>query len=391
MKISAKKTFICLVISIITILNFSVVWAQNDSTVLLPSMIPFYECIGEDNIDDIQYGVIVDNTEKRCADIDYEDLRAWLEVYWDFRYDLVIAPLGAYDLSGNYVKLWNSDKTKSYCVYPNGGILAGKYGEAYESHGEIKQNYIWYLPVIGNSRNALNTANGELTHTYLYRNYEGYKDKEREFTAADELNIPAENLLVTDGASDWAKSEIDKAAACNLMIYSLSDKYTAPITRLDFCRLAARLIATEFNPYSDSRTGVQFTLDNIAYERGITDASTNKFTDCSYVEIDFLASAGIINGMGDGTFAPDSYITREQAAAILERTAVFLGNKTMPETVEDPEYLDRAEISDWAVNSISTMYSMDIMQGDSSGHFRPKDSYTTEQAIATMLRLYECL
>ena len=33
--------------------------------------------------------------------------------------------------------------------------------------------------------------------------------------------------------------------------------------------------------------------------------------------------------MDDGTFAPDDNITREQAAAILYRTAGFLGNKRL--------------------------------------------------------------
>ncbi len=104
---------------------------------ILPFM-PFHNVIGENDINVINSGVIVNNTEKICADIDYEDLKDWLKVYWNFNYDRVIAPLSAYDISGNYIKLWNKDKSKSYVVYSNGGIIAGKYGKAYDSHGETK-------------------------------------------------------------------------------------------------------------------------------------------------------------------------------------------------------------------------------------------------------------
>ena len=47
--------------------------------------------------------------------------------------------------------------------------------------------------------------------------------------------------------------------------------------------------------------------------------------------------------MGDGTFAPDEYITREQAATILYRMAEFLGNKTIP-TATKISYTDESII-----------------------------------------------
>ena len=356
---------------------------------MLPFM-PFHNVIGEDDINEINSGVIVNNTEKTCADIDYEDLADWLKVYWNFNYDRVIAPLSAYDLSGNYIKLWNKDKSKSYVVYSNGGIIAGKYGKAYDSHGETKQNYVWYLPAVGNSRSALNSANMTLNYTYFNEvaevKYKG--EKQREFTQTDDIEIPQKDLLITSGASEWAVPETEKAAACNLMVYDLSDKYTQPITRYEFCRLIYRLTATEFSPDSDSRTGIAFAMQDILSEKGIQNATDNKFSDCYYTEAETLAAMGIIEGMGDGTFAPDAYITREQAAVILYRTAAFLGNKTLINS--DPIYEDKNTISDWAVSAVSSMYSMNIMKGISDKEFNPKGQYTVEQAIATMVRLYEC-
>ncbi len=349
---------------------------------LLPYEKSFHQVIGVDDINEIKYGVIVDNIDKRCADIDYEDLRDWLEVYWNFKYDRIVAPLEAFDVSSSYIKLWNEDRSKSYTVYSNSGVVVGQYGE-------LKQNYIWYLPVMSNSRSALNSADGTLKHIYLYKTYEDYKDREREITPADEIEVPTENLLVTDGVSQWAKPEIEKAAASNLMVYDLSEKYVQPISRYEFCRLAYRLIATEFQPNTDSRLGIEFAIKDIMTDKGIIDTNTNKFSDCYYKEVEDLASMGIIQGMGDGTFAPDANITREQAATILYRMAEFLGNKTIIKPSYDKMYDDENDISQWAISSVASMKAMGIMQGVSESEFAPQEQYTVEQAIATMLRLYE--
>ena len=77
------------------------------------------------------------------------------------------------------------------------------------------------------------------------------------------------------------------------------------------------------------------------------------------------------------------------AAAILYRIAEFLGNKTMP-TAVNAVYVDEDKISDWAKSSVACMNAMGIMNGVSGNEFAPKQIYTAEQAVATMLRMYEC-
>lgn len=350
----------------------------------------FYQVLGETDRDNIAFATIV--SEGKAADIRKEDLEEFLNVYWNFGYERVISPVSEYyNNQETYIKLWNKDKTKAYVIYPHSGVLLGQFGEATWSHGVEKINYIWYMPLYGNGRNALYTAFETVRHTYFDKEYEGYFEAQREVAEQDRVEPKSENILPLETASDWAKPEVQKAAACNLLIYDLTDKYIEDITRYDFCKLAYRLIATEFDPMSDSRAGLGTTIDNILSERGIKDAYTNKFTDCYYGEVEVLASMGIIEGMGDATFAPDESITREQAATILCRMATFLGNKTMPKTIPQSQYYyDIDNISTWALNSVKTVHLMDIMHGDIDGNFYPQSNYTVEQAIATMLRLYEC-
>ena len=124
-------------------------------------------------------------------------------------------------------------------------------------------------------------------------------------------------------------------------------------------------------------------------ERGLRDIyESTTFTDDGYYEVQFLAAAGIVNGMGDGTFAPEENITREQAAAILYRMAEFLNKDTTPVS-ESIDYDDEYEISDWAKENVTMISQMGIMNGVGENKFEPDGTYTVEQAILTMSRLYK--
>ena len=343
----------------------------------------FYKVIGQEQKEDIAYATVV-YADNKAADISDEDLKSFIDVFWNFNYERVIAP-NTYQNPGDYyyIKIWNKEKTKDYIIYPDSGVIVGSYGDPCESLGRTKENYVWYLPVVGNGRNALYNAKQTLWHNY--------KDKTRDITDADKLSIPTNNILPIDDASDWAKPEIQKAAACNLLPYELTDKYQSNITRKEFCNLIYRLVATEFSPDSDSRMGQWSAIESVIYERQLTDkVNSVSFSDCEDYKIKFLSGADIIYGMGDGTFAPDESITREQAATILYRTAEFLGNKSIIGPHNVVYYYDEGEVSDWAINAVRIMKDMGIMKGVTESSFAPKGKYTVEQAIATMVRLYEC-
>lgn len=370
--------------------NTHIISIDFHSTGFLPDGQPFHNVLGLNSIEDIESAVIVRNDGK-CADVELEDLKEWLNKYWDFApYDRVVGPYNIDIRRDYYIKVWTKDKTKAFIIYPNSGVIVGAYGKFCESRGEIKKNYVWYLPYVGNGRNALYIADTKLTQKYINEKSDDFIDTLRDVTPDDSEVIPTHNLLNTAGASDWAKVEIERAASCNLLPYELTAKYTNSITRKEFCDLIYRLIATEFSPNSDSRQGQWFAIDKVIYERQLADEiNAVSYLDCEDDKIKFLSGAGIIYGMGNGRFVPDECITREQAAAILFRTAEFLGNKTIP-TAAKVLYVDEKEISDWAKSAVASMGAVGVMNGVSETDFSPKANYTVEQAIATIVRLYEC-
>lgn len=241
----------------------------------------FYKALGETKKENITHGTIVSGG--KAADIRSEDLRKFLDVYWNFaNYERVIAPLDAYyNIDETYIKLWNKDEKRSYVIYNNSAIIVGQFGEQTQSHGTEKINYVWYRPAVSNGANALYNAFEKVRHTYFDKQYEGYFEAQREITEDDRANIPTNNILPIDGADDWAKPEIQRAAACNLLVYDMTGKYRENITRKDFCRLIYRLVATEFNPSSDSRMGCRTVIQDVINERQMSDkVNSVYFSDC---------------------------------------------------------------------------------------------------------------
>ena len=109
-----------------------------------------------------------------------------------------------------------------------------------------------------------------------------------------------------DAPSAWAQSSVDAARAAGLVPSQVDSAFETPITREDFCSLAAAVYRA-------------WDRENV-----LQTASTGKvsFTDTDNADVLLCASAGVVNGVGNGKFAPDKNITRQEAASMLHR----LGN-----------------------------------------------------------------
>ena len=116
---------------------------------------------------------------------------------------------------------------------------------------------------------------------------------------------------------------------------------------------------------------------------------THPFTDVDKDEreLAYLYENGIIKGKSATEFYPNDSISREEAAAILCRliNIIYPG---WDATAQYFDFADSGQISDWAMNDIQVICNMGIMQGVGDNRFAPKELYTTEQAIATLVRVY---
>jgi len=119
---------------------------------------------------------------------------------------------------------------------------------------------------------------------------------------------------------------------------------------------------TTFSPYDSlTRAAVATIFHRIAGERAITfqPVFDDVVADQWYSNaVTWAYHVGLVNGMGDGRFAPDHLITGEQLAAMLLRSIpVFaLREATIPENAVVPEF----EASAWAYEAmrVATFYGL---------------------------------
>lgn len=177
----------------------------------------------------------------------------------------------------------------------------------------------------------------------------------------------ASEVVGAYACSDWAQDSIETAERIKLI--SGEYEFTENITREKFCELI-------------------YNYCNIFADEELTAEGENKFTDTDNAHIVCLNEFGIIAGKSDTEFAPNDLLTREEAATIIHR----LIKKVSPE-LEIPEFYyefnDDEYISEWARESVRALCCIGIMQGVGNGNFAPSDNYTTEQSIATLVRVYE--
>ena len=201
-------------------------------------------------------------------------------------------------------------------------------------------------------------SDGVYSHRYFDSTIEAFSADHR-LDDYGEKDIP-----FADAPSMWAMEQVENAISAGLVPQNLRINYSQTATRAEYCLLAVVLY--------EKYTGVEITKRKI-------------FGDTIDVNVEKAAAVGIASGVGDNRFAPNDKLTREQAAVMLSRLAESIGKPLNGQTVN---YADINSISAWAAESVGQAQATGIMSGVGNNIFAPKDPYTREQSIITMIRLY---
>lgn len=110
------------------------------------------------------------------------------------------------------------------------------------------------------------------------------------------------------------------------------------------------------------------------------------FTDEGAASVIWAFDVGIVNGIGDGSFAPSASITREQIAAMIYRYYEYLGNDTS-QRGDTSAFTDAGSISDWAAEAMSWANAMKLINGMGDGTVAPKGTATRAQVAQILLNM----
>ena len=173
----------------------------------------------------------------------------------------------------------------------------------------------------------------------------------------------------TDIHNHWAKDDIDFVVARELFDGTSLTTFSpnTPMTRGMFVTALGRLANADVSSYKQSN----FTdVKNDAYYTGyIAWANKNK----------------IVTGIGDGRFAPDESITREQMAAIMSNYANTIGF-IFPKIHTENSFTDNAKISTYAKAAVIQMQMASVISGKKGNIFDPQGTVLRAEVAAVLHR-----
>lgn len=190
-------------------------------------------------------------------------------------------------------------------------------------------------------------------------------------SVASAVEVPAEDGE-TYQVSAWAQKDVEKALALGLLREPESNDYRTPIDRGTFGMSAASLVSLAFDA----------DLDTYRNFVSLKDAMAGK------PQVPIYTQLGILQGRENGDLDESGTITRQEAAVMLAR-AYRLYSGEVHEDAAPLAYADRGEIADWAAADVQLMTHLGIMNGVGNDKFAPKRSYSIEQCLVSLVRLYE--
>jgi hypothetical protein len=107
-----------------------------------------------------------------------------------------------------------------------------------------------------------------------------------------------------------------------------------------------------------------------------------------YNYVNWGFSTGVVKGVDETHFEPDSGITREQMTVMLNNFAVA-NHIYLPYSAESPIFTDSDLVSEWSVFAVEKIVSASIMNGMPEGNFDPQGSATRAQAAKVTYVLNE--
>lgn len=170
----------------------------------------------------------------------------------------------------------------------------------------------------------------------------------------------------TDMAGHWANEVVTKGAQLGMTngYQDGSFKPDSSITRAEFVKMLANILPVQ-------RPSEVKSFDDIT-------------THWAKNEIELFASLGIINGYGNGNFAPNQTISREEMVIIVARLLNFAG---VVKDATKGQFADLNEVSSYAQQVVVNAAQAGIINGKGDNTFAPKAQATRAEALTVIINM----
>ncbi len=215
------------------------------------------------------------------------------------------------------------------------------------------------------------TGDHTISATFKY-NGSDKKTPSKNNSSIDDVGYNEEVPVFTDIAYHWAKEDIEFVVKHGLFS-GTSDTTFSPdtaMTRGMFVTVLGRLANADVDSYNESSFN---DVKSDAYYMG-------------YIE--WASKNNIVKGIGNGNFAPEQAITREQMALIISNYAKTMDLK-LTQAYSENTFADNDKISDYAKDAVKQMQMSGVISGKNGNIFDPQVSATRAEVSALLHRFVE--
>jgi hypothetical protein len=238
--------------------------------------------------------------------------------------------------------------------------VALPYTPAAGEAADIERLTVWYIDSTGLAVPVANGKFNEASGHIVFRtaHFSQYAVAHVQKTFGDLSSVP------------WAKQAIEVLASKGV-IRGTSDAAFSPVAsikRADFLKLLVESL------------GLHAALDG-----NFSDVLEGSYY---YEAVGIAKALGIATGTGNNRFLPDSTITREEAAVLIDRALRLVKVELTAGTVAALEgFADHEQISAYARDSLIALVEAKLLQGD-NGKLKPQGSLTRAEAAVLLYRIY---
>lgn len=183
----------------------------------------------------------------------------------------------------------------------------------------------------------------------------------------NKLNNPKQ---FRDTNGHWAKVAIDYVVNKGYFYGTSETSFSPnkPITRGQFVTVLGRMLNVNTSIYKS---------------QNFNDVKSSMYYS-SYIA--WANKMGIVSGVGQGRFAPDKELTREEMAVIMSKF-LKVSNKNLNAKGNSNGFKDDGKIKSWAKDAVSEMARLGVVSGMSDGKFAPKSPFTRAQVAQVLFNI----
>ncbi len=197
-------------------------------------------------------------------------------------------------------------------------------------------------------------------------------------TTSDSSTAKSSSPFTDVSEADWFYPDVAFVYACGLLGGTGDSSFEpyASVSRLSLAELFYRM---EGCPAVAGRNN----FTDVTYD---PDAANDPDAAGAYDAVTWARQSGVLTGFGDGTFRPDSPITREQFAAAFYNYAKYKGYDVSDTGALDI-YADGAAVSAWSLDAVNWAVGAGIINSRTDELFAPQ-AETMNAELAVMLHRF---